>query len=233
MALAARGAPAEALDQLARYGELLLEANRGVNLTGARTPEAVADQIADAFPLTGYVHGPLVDVGAGGGLPGIPLAILTGFPVTLIEGTAKKVAFLSRALYALELDGQAVAGRAETLAHQPAYRSGFRHATARAVGSGPTVAELTLPFLEVGGTALLQRGRLPEDERNATRDAALILGGEVTEELALAGERCLLVITLRTQSAARFPRRVGVPEKRPLCLDLRQNVYRETSGGLG
>lgn len=188
-------------------------------MTGARTPEAIADQIADAFALAAYVHGPLVDVGAGGGLPGIPLAILAGVPVTLIEATAKKVAFLSRALYALELDGGAVAGRAETLAHQPAYRGGFRHATARAVGSGPTVAELTLPFLEVGGTALLQRGRLAGDERNATRDAALILGGEVTSEVALDGERRLLVITQRTPTTARFPRRVGVPGKRPLCLD--------------
>lgn len=160
-----------------------------------------------------------MDVGAGGGLPGIPLAVLAGVPVTLIEATAKKVAFLSRTLYALELDGQAVAGRAETLGHNTVYRGGFRHATARAVGAGPTVAELTLPFLEVGGTALLQRGRLADDERNATRDAALILGGEVTEEIALEGERRLLVITLRTSTAARFPRRVGVPEKRPLCLD--------------
>jgi 16S rRNA (guanine527-N7)-methyltransferase len=121
-ALARRGASQPALDRLARYGELLLDANRRVNLTAARTPDAVAEQIADAFALAPLVHGPLVDVGAGGGLPGIPLAIVCGVPVTLIDATAKKVAFLRDALAVLLLEGEAVAGRAETLARDPRFR---------------------------------------------------------------------------------------------------------------
>ncbi|MGH7660899.1 MAG: 16S rRNA (guanine(527)-N(7))-methyltransferase RsmG, partial [Vulcanimicrobiaceae bacterium] len=159
-ALARHGASQFALERLARYGELLLEANRRVNLTAARTADAIAEQIADAFVLAPLIRGSLVDVGAGGGLPGIPLAILCGVSVTLIDATAKKVAFLRDALNALQLEGEAVTGRAETLGRDPRFRGQFAHATARAVGSAPTVLELTLPFVAEGGSALLQRGRI-------------------------------------------------------------------------
>lgn len=217
-ALAERGAPPRALERLGMYGELLLEANRRVNLTAARTPQAIAEQIADAFALAPYVHGPLVDVGAGGGMPGIPLAILCAVPVTLIEATAKKAAFLSAALVALDLEGEAAFGRAETLGRDPRFREHFVHATARAVGSAPTVLELTLPFLAPGGTALLQRGRIDEAERAAVRDAVLVLGGEVTEEVSGGGERRILIVRKTGATPDRFPRRVGVPQRRPLCL---------------
>jgi len=203
--------------RLARYAELLLEATRNVNVTGARTPDAIAEQIADALTLVPFVRGSLVDVGTGGGLPGIPVAIVREIPVTLIEATAKKVAFLQAALEVLELDGTAVAGRAETLAHDPAYRERFEHATARAVGSMPTVLELTLPFVRVGGSAFLQRGAVSPEERNAAADAALVLGGEVTEEIPTDGERRIVVVRKHEPSPGRFPRRTGVPHKRPLC----------------
>lgn len=217
-ALVQHGAPERALDALVRYGELLLDANRRVNLTAARTPEAIAEQIADAFGLAQLVHGELVDVGAGGGLPGIVVAIVSGVPVTLIEATAKKAAFLAEALAQLGLPGEAVAGRAETLGRDPRLRERFRHATARAVGTAPTVLELTLPFLAVGGTALLQRGRLDEPERVAVHDAALVLGGEVTDELPAGGDRRILVVRKVRATADRFPRRVGVPHRKPLCV---------------
>lgn len=217
-ALARHGASQPALERLAQYGELLLDANRRVNLTAARTPDTIAEQIADAFALAPLIHGSLVDVGAGGGLPGIPLAILCGVSVTLIDATAKKVAFLRDALQALRLKGEAVTGRAETLGRDPRYRGRFTHATARAVGPAPTVLELTLPFVAEGGTALLQRGRLDDRERDAVRDAALVLGGEVTAELPAGGERRIMVVTKRTVTPERFPRRVGIPQKRPLCV---------------
>lgn len=217
-ALLRRGAPTEHIERLAAYGEFLLEGNRRVNLTAARTADAIAEQIADAFSLLPLVHGALVDVGAGGGLPGIPLAIVCGVHVVLIEATGKKAAFLSHAVRSLDLDAEAIAGRAETLAHQTRFREQFAHATARALGSLPTVIELTLPYLAVGGTALLQRGTIPPEEREAAEGAALILGGEVTEELPAYGERRILIVTKRSPSPIRFPRRVGIAQRRPLCL---------------
>lgn len=218
-ALARYGVPPNACERLARYGALLLDANRRVNLTAARDADAIAAQIADALPLVPLIDpcGELIDVGTGGGLPGIALAILCGIRVTLVDATAKKVAFLAETLQALEIEGTAVAARAESLARDPQFRERFTHATARAVGSAPLVIELTLPFIVVGGTALLQRGKLDAAERNAARDAALVLGGEVTEELPAGGERRILVVAKRMPTPSRFPRRVGIAHRRPLC----------------
>jgi len=213
------GLAPEARERLARYGDLLLQANRQVNLTAAKDAAGIAQQLADALPLVPLIrkNAELIDVGAGGGLPGIPLAILCGIRVTLLDSTAKKVAFLSAALRALELDGQAIAARAEHLARDPQFRERFTHATARALGTAPSVAELTLPFVAIGGTALLQRGKMDEIERNAVRDAALVLGGEVTEELPAGGDRRILIVTKRAPTPGRFPRGVGVAQRRPLC----------------
>lgn len=212
-----RGIEAALAERLGAYGALVLTANRDVNLTGAREPAAFAEHIADALTLAGDIDGPLIDLGSGAGLPGIPLAIATGVPVVLVDAVRKKAAFLALALEALHLAGGAYAARAETLGRDPAFRGRFRCATARAVASAPTVTELALPFLEIGGRALLQRGSLDERERSAVADAAPMLGGEFIEERLLGGERRLLIVVKRTATAARFPRRDGVPEKRPLC----------------
>jgi 16S rRNA (guanine527-N7)-methyltransferase len=75
-----------------------------------------------------------------------------------------------------------------------------------------------LPFLSVGGVAVLQRGSLDRREREAVADAALMLGGHVERELALDGERRILLVRKTAPTSNRFPRRTGVPEKRPLCL---------------
>jgi 16S rRNA (guanine527-N7)-methyltransferase len=216
-ALAAGGVSPELAERLARYGELALEGNRTTNITGARDPSAFAEQVLDALTLANDIDGPLIDVGSGAGLPGIPLAIATGQPVVLVESIKKKAFFLNRALSELHLDGEAIAVRAERLGAEPGFRERFRCATARAVASAPTVAELTIPFLAVGGRALLQRGALCERERQALADSAPMLGAELVEERLLGGDRRVLVLRKLTATQARFPRRDGIPEKRPLC----------------
>jgi len=215
----AEGVAADLAERLATYGVLLLEATRRVNLTAARTAEALVPHLLDALTLAPFVRGALVDVGAGGGLPGIPLALATAQRVTLVEAVAKKADFLENALTRLGLDGVVRAGRAEVLAHDPALRGTFLTATARAVGSASTVAELTLPFLAPGGVALLQRGAMDERERAAVADAAEMLGGALVEERRLTGERRIVIIEKRGETPGRFPRRTGVPTKRPLCYD--------------
>jgi len=205
-------------ERLAAYGAMLLDANRRVNLTAARDPAALAAHLADALTLRPDVDGELIDIGSGGGLPGIPLAIATGVRVTLVEAIAKKAAFLTRALAELGLAGEAVADRAERLGRDPAFRERFRVATARAVSSAPAVAELTLPFLAMGGRALLQRGALDAAERQALEDAAPMLGGRVAGERPAGGDRRILIVEKVDPTPPRFPRREGIPEKRPLCL---------------
>ncbi len=212
------GVPAPLAERLAAYGALLLDANRNVNLTAARSPEALAPHLADALTLAGDVAGELIDIGSGGGLPGIPLALATGVPVVLVDAVAKKAAFLRRALGELGLAGEAIAERAERLGHDPAFRERFRVATARAVSSAPAVAELTVPFLAVGGKVLMQRGALEASERQAVEDAGPILGCRLVEERLLVGERRVLVLEKFAETPPRFPRRDGIPAKRPLCL---------------
>jgi 16S rRNA (guanine527-N7)-methyltransferase len=215
--LLANGVDAGLAVRLATYGQLVLDANRTTNLTAAREPLAFAEQILDALTLAGDVDGPLIDLGSGAGLPGLPLAIVTGQPVVLVDSVKKKADFLARALRELGVAGEAIATRAERLGAEPAFREQFRCATARAVAAAPSVAELTIPFLCIGGRALLQRGAMADRERQALTDAALILGAEFVEERLVGGERRILILAKRTPTQRRFPRRDGVPEKRPLC----------------
>jgi 16S rRNA (guanine527-N7)-methyltransferase len=217
-ALARHGAPPEALERLARYGELLLERNREFNLTGARDAEAIAAHIVDALtllPLVG-VDGELIDVGAGGGLPGLPLAIVRGMRVTSVDATAKKIAFVTDAMQQLGIEGDAIAARAENLARDKAFRDRFTYATARALASAAAVVELTLPFVAIGGRALLQRGTMHDAERAEVARTSLALGSELSEELPLEGERRILIVTKRSPTPERFPRRVGIAQHRPL-----------------
>lgn len=205
---------------LARYGALVLAANRQFNLTGAKTATDFAAHIADSLSVAPFVEGTLVDVGSGGGLPAIPLAIVTGAPVTMIETTLKKARFLEQMLAEFHLAGEVVAERAEIAAHDERLRGKFRTGTARAVAAASTVAELLLPLIEPGGAALLQRGILDEREAHALEDAAVMLGAEVERYVPIDGstDRRIAIIRKVAATHQRFPRRVGIPEKRPLCM---------------
>jgi 16S rRNA (guanine527-N7)-methyltransferase len=214
----------EVRERLTAYALALWERNQRVNLTAARDAESLAAQIRDSLSVLPFVREPLVDVGSGGGFPALPLAIVTGWRVTLVESVAKKARFLEDVAAELGLQAQVVCARAEDAAHDPALREAFASATARAVASAPAVLELTVPFLFPGGVAVVQRGALSLEERSAVGDAALMLGAELTGEVALEraeggseGRRILLVTKL-APTPPRFPRRSGVPAKRPLCL---------------
>jgi 16S rRNA (guanine527-N7)-methyltransferase len=202
---------------LARYGALVLEGNRHFNLTGAKSPEGLTDHLLDSLSVAPYVSHPYIDVGSGAGLPAIPIAIATGLPVTMIEATAKKANYLESLLELLDLHGLVVTERAEIAAHRPDLRERFASGTARALGSAPTVAELLLPFLELEGVALLQRGAITPKERVALEDASLMLGGSLERESELGGSRRIFLVRKVQTTPLRFPRRPGVPAKRPLC----------------
>jgi 16S rRNA (guanine527-N7)-methyltransferase len=204
--------------RLAEYGALLLLANRRVNLTGAKDVVALLPHLLDSLSVAPYVSGSLIDIGSGGGLPAIPLSIMCRVPVTMIDAVGKKTAFLREAVEALGLNAQVFTARAEAFAFEEAQRERYRTATARAVAVAPTVLEYLMPFLEIGGRAILQRGALDEKERQASADAALVLGGTLVEEIQLEGTRRLLIVNKERPTPIRFPRKAGVPLKRPLCL---------------
>jgi 16S rRNA (guanine527-N7)-methyltransferase len=205
--------------RLAEYGRLVLEMNRRFNLTGAKSAAELADHITDSLTVLPHLIEPYVDVGSGGGMPAIPIAIASGIAVTMIEATAKKARFLESTLERLGLRGTVVAQRAEIAGHRAGLREAFASGTCRALGSAPTVAELLLPLIRPGGIAILQRGTIFPAERRALEDASLMLGGHVAREEPLEGDRRLVLVEKRASTALRFPRRPGIPGKRPLCSD--------------
>lgn len=207
-----------AADRVARYGALLLAANERLNLTGARDAALLTPHLLDALTLAPFVGDSLIDIGTGGGLPGIPLAIVTGTRLVLVDAIAKKITALRRIVEELGLAADLMVGRAEVLGHDPKLRGTFASATARAVGPPSTVAELTLPFVRIGGNALLQRGGFSETERTALDDAALVLGARRVDEVLTGEDRRIVVLRKEVPTVGRFPRRTGVPAKRPLCV---------------
>ncbi len=203
--------------RLAEYGRIVLDTNRRFNLTGAKSPAELVEHIADSLTVVPYLLEPYVDVGSGAGMPAIPIAIATGIPVTMIEATTKKALFLESTLERLGLSGTVVAQRAEIAGHEAGLREAFAGGTCRAVGNAPMVAELLLPLIRPGGVAILQRGAIFPEERRALEDASLMLGGRVAREEPLEGDRRLILVEKRGSTALRFPRRPGIPAKRPLC----------------
>jgi len=165
----------------------------------------------------------LVDVGSGAGFPGLALKVaMPELHVVLVEATHKKVQFLTWMAAELGLDDvEILAERAELVGRDPAFRESFDVATARAVGPLPVALELTLPLCAVGGAVLAQRGRDAVQEAISIAPVARELGGdEPTVELVRPGEAeeasAVSVVRKRVETPERYPRRVGIPTKRPL-----------------
>jgi 16S rRNA (guanine527-N7)-methyltransferase len=162
----------------------------------------------------------LVDVGSGGGLPGIPLKLARPeLAVTLVEADQAKAAFLVQACARLGLQGVEVVGRrAEDVGRDRRYREAFDVAVARAVAPMPVLVELCLPLVRVGGRLLAQK-TVKEDPTDAQR-AIQLLGGRL-ESVSPARSDARTTGTVVTVSKVRatpdaYPRRAGLPGRKPL-----------------
>jgi 16S rRNA (guanine527-N7)-methyltransferase len=206
--------------EIQRYADLLLEWNHSVNLTGARTMEEVLAQIVAGDPLlaiswTGI--GRVIDIGSGGGLPAIPLALaMPAVRFTLLEANSRKCVFLEQVASTLRLANVAVvAGRAEELGHQPELREQFDRAISRAAAPPAVLLELALPFVKPGGDLVAQVS--PVDPHLLEPAARLLGGGPPRLERPGDGSGTLLVVPKPAPTPARFPRRTGVPNRKPLA----------------
>ena len=212
-----------------RYYAELVHWNKRVNLTTVTDWEAVQSRhfldsltAAQALPAEMLKSGSFIDVGSGGGFPGVPIKL--AFPRmrgALLDSTAKKTAFLSHACETLQLEDITVrTGRAETLGREAGLRESFDIAFARAVAGVAALAELTLPFLRVGGFAVLHKKVNIADELERGQGAIKAMGGELRDVMpvTLAGldNNALVVIKKRRPTPDRYPRRPGMPAKRPL-----------------
>ena len=221
--------PAGAEDLLHDYS-LLLSSYDKANVIGTRDPDRVLlDHVLDS--LSCLLYPPvaktfkLADVGSGGGLPGIPLAIaLSGASFTLFEATGKKATFLRNVVESLDLTGtEIVNARVEQAAHDPRLRASHEICTVRAVASLSVLVEYCLPLLGVGGWMVAMKGEVSDREYREGELAASLLGGRVlqTVEVPLLPEteqktRRLVVLEKMVETPEVYPRRVGLPVRSPL-----------------
>jgi 16S rRNA (guanine527-N7)-methyltransferase len=219
------------IDQFETYYHELISWNEKVNLTSITDFEEVQikhflDSLTVAMALgSENFTRPLniIDVGTGAGLPGLPLKIaLPQIRLTLLEATAKKTRFLSHLITELGLQKvNIVTGRAEEVAHEPAYREAFDIVLARALAPLPALVELALPFCAVGGRLIAHKKGNIREEIEQSKKAIETLGGAPSEvkpvELeGLEDNRTLVIINKVKSSPAAYPRRPGIPVKRPI-----------------
>jgi 16S rRNA (guanine527-N7)-methyltransferase len=210
-----------------RYAEELIERNTSVNLTAITEPADIAvKHFLDSWTAFGVRRWTgrerLVDVGSGAGFPGLALRIAApGLRATLIESVGKKARFLEETCALLGLGDVEVRNeRAEALGRER--RDRYDVATARAVGTLGQVVEYLLPFLRLGGDAIVWKGRVEQELEGAGRACAAI-GGEIvrivpTSEIGvgdLLPGRNLVVVRKTRATPARYPRTSAEARRRP------------------
>jgi len=191
----------------------LIDWNRRLNLTAITDYEEVqVRHFLDSLTVALALRQPpfkgmkLIDVGTGAGIPGIPLKLLLpDTNLVLLDAN----------------DVEIVVERAEEIAHRPEYRQRFDLVLSRAVAGLSTLVELTLPFCAIGGRFIAQKKGNIEAEVQAAQRAISLMGGKMTDVKRIelpefADERWLVVIDKVENTPPQYPRRPGVPAKRPL-----------------
>ncbi len=211
-----------------RYEDELLEWNSRMNLTAIRDREGIRtkhflDSLSCILAFRERPPEQLIDIGTGAGFPGIPLKIVyPRMKLTLVESVGKKLDFCRHIVQTLELeDVTLLQARAEDLGQNRAYRERYDWAVARAVANLPVLAEYLLPLVALGGKMLAQKGESAHAEAVAAEKAIRLLGGELQQIIpvlvpGIAEERYLVVVDKIASTPPGYPRRVGLPARRPI-----------------
>jgi 16S rRNA (guanine527-N7)-methyltransferase len=206
----------------------LLEWNKKFNLTAIRAAEGIRTKhFLDSFScVLSWKENPpkrLIDVGTGAGFPGIPLKILyPSMQMTLVESVGKKANFCRHAIETLNLDEvDVITARAEEVGQMAAQRESYDWAVARAVADLPTLAEYLLPLVQLGGSILAQKGQSGPAEAHKAENALRLLGGRMRQLIpvtlpGVADERFLIVVDKVAATPPQYPRKTGIPAKKPL-----------------
>ncbi|HGQ4460188.1 TPA: 16S rRNA (guanine(527)-N(7))-methyltransferase RsmG [Streptococcus pneumoniae] len=215
-------------EQFERYFELLVEWNKKINLTAITDKEEVYlkhfyDSIAPI--LQGLIPNEtikLLDIGAGAGFPSLPMKILyPELDVTIIDSLNKRINFLQLLAQELDLNGvHFYHGRAEDFAQDKNFRAQYDFVTARAVARMQVLSELTIPYLKVGGKLLALKASNAPEELLEAKNALNLLFSKVEDNLSYAlpnrDPRYITVVEKKKETPNKYPRKAGMPNKRPL-----------------
>ncbi len=216
------------LDQFAKYYELLIQWNEKVNLTAiTEYNDVMKKHFVDSLSLVKVCNLKedlsLLDVGTGAGFPGLVLKI--AFPdlqVVLMDALNKRVHFLREVIGKLDLRGvEAVHGRAEDFARQEGFREKFDICVSRAVANLSTLSEYCIPFVKLGGCFVSYKSEKTLEEMEEGEYAISLLGGVVehqTEFYLPDSDIYRNLVTIRKQknTPEKYPRKAGLPLKKPL-----------------
>ncbi len=211
-----------------KYMDFLLEWSKKFNLTAIKEPqEVIVKHFLDSLSLVAYLQERnnirLLDIGAGAGFPGVPIKLASpGISVVLLESLNKRVNFLHKLIAELGIEGiTAIHGRAEDLGQKKEYRENFDIVVSRAVAEMPVLAELCLPFARLGGLFVAYKGPKVSEEILDSESALKILGGKLSKQVEITlpyneDRRTLVFIEKSSPTPEKYPRKPGIPEKRPI-----------------
>lgn len=214
------------LNAFETYYDMLIDRNKVMNLTAITEFDEVMDKhFLDSIYLFRSIKleadYKLIDIGTGAGFPGIPLKIV--FPelkITLLDSLNKRVGFLNDVIDELNLnDIEAIHGRAEDIARDKAYRASYDIAVSRAVANLSTLSEYCLPFVKIGGKFVSYKSGDCADEVDNAKAAIHLLGGKINkiDEFSYSNNsRSFIVIDKVMNTSNKYPRKAGLPSKKPL-----------------
>ena len=215
-------------EYLYNYMEELLEWNEKINLTAIKDEkEFVLKHFVDSLSVVKYIDYlkdselKIIDVGTGGGFPGIPLKIyFNNASITLLDSVNKKLNVIKNIAFKYGIDGiEFVHGRAEDYGKNEKYRENFDIVISRAVANLTTLVEYLIPFCSVNGVIVCMKGPSAEEEIKDAKKAILILGGEIEaiHKIKIGfEERNIIIIRKKHKTPSQYPRNAGIPLKKPL-----------------
>lgn len=215
----------ENVDKFNVFYNFLAENNEKFNLTRIISEEDVIKKhFLDSVSGAEFIpeNAKVIDVGAGGGFPSIPLKIIRpDINLTMIDSVNKKVDFLNETTNKLSLkNAVAIHCRVEDFAHDQKNRESFDVCVARAVANLSTLAEYCIPLVQVGGLFIAYKGALAEEELKQSKNALTTLGAELIKIYNYTIEEgrtnCLLIFKKNRRTPNQFPRRNNKPRKQPL-----------------
>lgn len=216
------------VEQFLKYYEMLVEKNKVMNLTSiVDLDEVIVKHFIDSLLVVKTIDmnkfNTMIDVGTGAGFPGIPLKIM--FPnlkVVLLDSLNKRLKFLDSIIAELQLtDISTIHGRAEDIGKDIEYREKFDVCVSRAVANLSTLSEYCIPFISVGGEFISYKSEFSEEEKKDAEKAINLLGGSIKKSVIVELpyseiNRSFIFIDKKNKTPNKYPRKAGLPSKKPI-----------------